>query len=507
VKPSRLADASATIGCSVRYTVTNRWTAGFSVNITITNLGSPVTDWQLRYAFPAGQRLTVGWGGRWKQRSTGRLTVKNASSDASLPTGGSASVGANFSYRNAIVAPSVFQLNETACTDAPTAGSAAAKSVSSNPSPTSMTSAGSTPSPSASPSAPTEPSASASPSAVGSAPQLQVSGNELVDASGHQVVLHGVDRSGTEYACVQGFGIFDGPSDQASVTAMKNVGVNAVRVPLNEACWNGESYVNPAYSGANYQSAIKAYVSLLNANGMVVILDLHWTDGQYTGNSAGCSSAQATCQKPMPDTAQAVPFWTSVAKTFKGDDAVIFDVFNEPYPERADGNNETEGWQCWLNGGSCAGISYQVAGMQTLVNTVRSARANNVIMLGGLGYANDLTQWLSHEPSDPDHDLAASLHSYNFNGCNAQSCWTSQFAPVAAKVPLIAGEIGENDCADSYIDPLMTWLDSRKASYLAWAWNADFSCSSGPGLISNYNGAPTAYGAGYESHLKALAGI
>jgi endoglucanase len=57
-------------------------------------------------------------------------------------------------------------------------------------------------------------------------PQLHVSGNELVDASGAQVVLHGVDRSGTEYSCVNGTGIFDGPSDQASITAMKNVGVN-----------------------------------------------------------------------------------------------------------------------------------------------------------------------------------------------------------------------------------------------------------------------------------------
>ena len=39
-----------------------------------------------------------------------------------------------------------------------------------------------------------------------------------------------------------------------------------------------------------------------------------------------------------------------------------------------------------------------------------------------------------------------------------------------------------------------------------WAWNADFNCSSGPGLITDYNGDPTGYGAGVESHLKALAG-
>jgi hypothetical protein len=144
--------------------------------------------------------------------------------------------------------------------------------------------------------------------------------------------------------------------------------------------------------------------------------------------------------------------------------------------------------------------------MQTLVNTVRAAGANNVIMLGGLAYSNDLTQWLANEPTDPDNNLVASWHSYNFNACSTQSCWTSQISPVIAKVPLVAGEIGENDCADTYINPLMTFLDSASASYLAWAWNADFNCSSGPGLITDYNGDPTGYGTGYESHLKSLAG-
>ncbi len=76
---------------------------------------------------------------------------------------------------------------------------------------------------------------------------------------------------------------------------------------------------------------------------------------------------------------------------------------------------------------------------------------------------------------------------------------------MIAQVPVIAGEIGENDCASGYIRPLMRWLDSESASYLAWAWNADFNCSSGPGLITGYSGHPTAYGFGYRSHLRSLA--
>jgi endoglucanase len=336
--------------------------------------------------------------------------------------------------------------------------------------------------------------------------QLRVSGNELVSASGQQVVLRGVGRSGTEYECVQGHGIFDGPSDQASVSAMRSRGINAVRVPLNEACWNGESYIKPAYAGARYRAAVAAYVRRLTASGMVAIVDLHWTDGAYTGNTSACSSAQATCQKPMPDAAQAVPFWRSAARTFNGNGAVIFDLFNEPYPERANGGNKAQGWRCWLHGGrDCVGIPYRVAGMQTLVDTVRSAGAGNVIMLGGLEWSNDLTGWLSHRPADPGHNLAASWHSYNFNACSKRSCWAGQIGPVTAKVPVIAGEIGENDCAHVYIDSLMNWLNSRSASYLAWAWNTDFNCATGPGLITSYTGTPTPYGAGYESMLRMLA--
>ena len=335
------------------------------------------------------------------------------------------------------------------------------------------------------------------------APRLHASGNRLADSRGRPVALHGVNRSGTEFLCVQGRGIFDGPSGRASVSAMRSWGINAVRIPLNEACWNGEPYVDPAYAGANYQSAIRTYVNLLNANGMVAILDLHWADGRYTGPSSACASPQARCLKPMPDAAQAIPFWTSVAQAFKGDDAVLFDLFNEPFPERSQ-HNEVGGWECWLHGGSCPGIGYPVAGMQDLVNAVRGTGARNVILLGGLAYANDMTGWLAHEPADPDHNLAASWHSYNFNACSNLTCWTSQIAPVTAQVPLVAGEIGESDCGPGYISALMSWLDSQQASYLAWAWNADFPCASGPSLITSDAGTPTPYGAGYQAHLRSL---
>ena len=286
---------------------------------------------------------------------------------------------------------------------------------------------------------------------------------------------------------------------------MLNWDVNAVRVPLNEACWNGESYVNPAYAGANYQSAIEAYVHQLNANGLVAILDLHWTDGAYTGPSAGCSSAQAVCQKPMPDAAQAIPFWTSVANAFKGNDAVILEMFNEPFP---DGNQDTvAGWTCWRDGGTCAGQSYQAAGMQTLVNAVRATGATNVIALGGLQYSNALSQWLTFKPTDPLSNLAAAWHVYNFNLCNNVTCYDSRVGVVAAQVPVLATEIGDSTCDAAFLNPLMNWLDARQTGYLAWTWDTwGAACGaiarlSGPPPDS---GTPTTFGQIYKTHLGLL---
>ncbi|MGE5287980.1 MAG: cellulase family glycosylhydrolase [Micromonosporaceae bacterium] len=557
--------ASAATSCSATYTTQSQWQGGFVANVTVTNNGtSALSGWTVTFTFGGDQKVTNAWNATVSQ-SGESVTAANLSYNGNVAAGSSTSFGFQGTWTNGDAAPASLTCTPAGSSGgggspsvvaSPTSlsvtqGSAGTFSVTLSAAPTSnvtvsvsrtagntglsvsaggtltfsssnwntpqnvTVSADSSSTGSATFTASssgytaatvtvTETASSGGGGGSGSAPQLHVSGNKLVDSNGNQVILRGVNRSGGEYACVQGNGLWDGPMDQTAVSAIKSWrGVNAVRVPLNEACWNGESYVNSAYSGTNYINSVKTYVNLLNAGGLVAILDLHWTDGTYTGPSSGCSSAQATCQKPMPDAAQAIPFWTSVANTFKGNDAVIFDLFNEPYASRATGNTTT-GWQCWENGGTCSGISYQVAGMQQMVDAVRSTGANNVLLLGGEEYSNDLTSWLQFEPADPDHNLVASWHSYNFNTCSNQSCWTGQIAPVIAQVPVVAGEIGENDCAGSYITPLMTWLDSQNTSYLAWAWNADFNCSSGPGLISDYSGTPTAYGAAYQAHLASL---
>ena len=84
--------------------------------------------------------------------------------------------------------------------------------------------------------------------ATASPPSLHVSAGTILDGTGTPVVLHGVNRSGSEFACVGGFGFFDGPTDAASIVAMKAWNINAVRVPLNEDCWLGISVCLPRKS-------------------------------------------------------------------------------------------------------------------------------------------------------------------------------------------------------------------------------------------------------------------
>jgi hypothetical protein len=331
-----------------------------------------------------------------------------------------------------------------------------------------------------------------------------VSANHLVTASGATYRLLGVNRASAEFACVQGKGMWDSATpDQASVDAMKTWNIHAVRIPLNEDCWLG-TFGTP--SGATYQQAVKDYVTLLVSNGINPIVEMHWNHGAYTGPASACSDVNATCQKPMPDAQFAPMFWTQVATAFKGNNAVVFDLFNEPYPDAANNfADATAAWTCLRDGGTCAGIGYQVAGMQSLLNAVRATGATNVVMSAGLTWTNDLTQWLTFKPTDATGNLMAAWHTYNFNACVTVSCWDSQIGAVAKQVPVVAGEIGQNTCAHDYIDQVMAWADTNGVGYLAWTWNPWGVCNSnGNVLITDYNGTPTStYGEGFKAHLLA----
>lgn len=338
-----------------------------------------------------------------------------------------------------------------------------------------------------------------SPAAGTRLPALRLSGNRLVqDVAGGGFSQHrGLNSIGALYACLGGWGIFDSPAaGPAYIATILNWSATIVRLPINQDCWLGASYLSNTTSGAPYQTAVVQYIHALVDSGLYVIVELHWTNG---------GSSQARQQWPMPDP-RTPDLWRSVAGALQNlSGHVVFDLFNEPFPN-FNAIDDAAAWACWKNGGSsCSGLNYTAVGFQLLVDTVRATGARNLLLLGGINYANDLSQWLAHMPDDPATALIAGWHSYSTNYCNNPLCWVFNVAPTMAVVPVIAGEIGENDCGGGYITPLMAWLDGQATSYLAWTF-ITFDCRTGPGLITDYSGTCTQmYGCTYYNHLHAAA--
>jgi endoglucanase len=359
---------------------------------------------------------------------------------------------------------------------------------------------------------------------------VHISNGQIVNSSGQSVRLLGVAASGTEDACIQDKGFSWGALNAAEAQAMASWHANVVRVPLNEDCWLGINGAPAAYSGTAYQTAIKNWVSTLNNAGMIVILDLHW---------AAPGTYPAAQQWPMADEDHAPTFWSQVATDFKSNPAVIFDPFNEPYMGTE--NPTSANWNCWLNGCSTtfsgtingvanSSVTYTTAGMQQLVTTIRDTGANQPIMVGGLNWAGDpcglrntggnggVCTEIANMPTDPDKQLAISFHTYSWTACTTTTCWnTVAQAAKTAGLPIITGEIGEDDCTDNYINSYMNWADQNDVSYLAWSWEINYYSSCTPGqatagpnlqLISNWNGTPSTISGeavDYRTHLLATA--
>ncbi|GAA4475005.1 cellulose binding domain-containing protein [Phytohabitans houttuyneae] len=110
-----LPAGAAAAGCSVNYTVASQWQGGFGANVTITNLGDPVTSWTLTWSYTAGQTVTQAWNTTLTQ-SGAAVTARNVSYNGTIATNGTASFGFNGSWTGSNPAPTSFALNGVTCT-------------------------------------------------------------------------------------------------------------------------------------------------------------------------------------------------------------------------------------------------------------------------------------------------------------------------------------------------------------------------------------------------------
>ena len=331
----------------------------------------------------------------------------------------------------------------------------------------------------------------------------KVQGNTILGADGKPYLFHGVGRDGFEFVCTGPTFIdpahlaFMGPSSSSPGTYWWS---NTVRLPLSESFWLKGS-ASQSCTANQYQGIIKQTVDAITALKLNVILDLQWTDagGQAAGAGAGFE---------LPDS-DSLTFWSQAAKIYAGYSNVLFELYNEPHPPT---------WSCWAAGCTIQNdntpgqpaYTYKGVGIQALVNTVRGAGANNLVLVAGLNWGFDLSQ-LSSFPITGSN-IVYDAHPYPYAG-KGPGNWDAAFGYLTAKAPVMSAENGEYDCQSTYMSQLLSYFDAHMMSWTAWAWynigssNPSAGCGY-PELILDFNGTPSPnMGTFIYQHLLSYAGI
>jgi endoglucanase len=296
-----------------------------------------------------------------------------------------------------------------------------------------------------------------------------VNGNTVCTADGRAHLFHGVARPTLEWSSVgQNLSLAD-------FELMASWNANVVRIGLNQDFWIAESPQFDPY----YSALVDDAVTWAEIAGMDVILDLHWSD---TGVLGSCVSPPTSgCQQQMPD-ANSLTFWSEVATRYRNDGRVLFELYNEPHDVS---------WTVWKSGGTTSS-GFQAVGMQQLYDTVRATGAQNLVLIGGLNWAYDL----SGVPSNriEGRNIVYVTHPYDSAG-RRPSNWDKSWGFLTQTDPVIVTEFGSlNDttCATDYSAQLIKYADSHATSWTAWAWYPG-GCTF-PAIINDWSGTPSASG-------------
>ncbi len=318
---------------------------------------------------------------------------------------------------------------------------------------------------------------------------LKVVGNQLLNSRNEPVVLRGVNIPDLEWS-----GSGQRRILQSVHTAIRDWRVNVIRLPVVEDFWFGKA-PEQGDGGASYRALVSQAVDACATRGCYVIVDLHWWDcGQWGTNIS---------EHYMPDLNSA-EFWRSCAAHFKNHPAVLFDLYNEPHGVS---------WSVWLHGGEVTEkanpqqltptTKYQAAGMQTLLDAVRSTGARNVVVAGGLDWAYDLSGVLAGmELRDPSgNGVVYANHTYIWKGDTPEQ-WCAKMEKAAARFPLIVSEFGGSGGPNRKLTQPISRVNLNNDDWLLhtlqilqdnnWSWVAwCFHPKAGPPLLSDWNYTPT----------------
>ena len=303
-------------------------------------------------------------------------------------------------------------------------------------------------------------------------PHLTTLDNRIVRAdTGATVLLRGLNRSGLEYSepDEQGFLSAAAITRSEIQTIVKEWGANIIRLPFNQD-WvlRGRG----SWSADAYRSALDQVISWASRFGAYTLLDLQWLDADrpYGGDRNFVA--------PLPNV-QSVELWNLLATRYRGEPAVLYDIFNEPHDRLPDDPyplNREDGtaypaalyrvtkaeWQPWA---------------RRLIATIRDGNPDSLVFVSGTNWGYDLRGMPMDIPR-----LVYSTHVYPARGGD----WPEAFGHLAAKVPVFAGEWGGADSDLKWGQKLVDYFDSLQIGWTAWSWH------NAPLIVQRYT--PTSFG-------------
>ena len=314
-------------------------------------------------------------------------------------------------------------------------------------------------------------------------PLLRTSGNRIVcSSSGKSVILRGVNRSGLEYAGPDEQGFLSGASlSRAEIEfIVRGWRSNIIRLPFNQDfVLRGRN----GRTGEEYQQAIDQVIYWASLFGAYTLLDLQWLDAEriYGGNRNFVA--------PLPNV-QSVELWSTLARRYKDEPAVLYDLFNEPHERLAD-----DPWPLNKPDGSTYPSSQMKVTMEEwqpwarkLTDTIRAENPDSLVFIGGTNWAYDLRGM----PIDDLDNVVYSSHIYPNKGTD----WDGAFGKLAESVPVFAGELGGADTASEldYVRRLLDYLQQREIGFAAWSWFNE------PFLVNRFS--PTRFGQLVQQNLS-----
>jgi len=293
--------------------------------------------------------------------------------------------------------------------------------------------------------------------------QLTTRGSALMWGNGQPYAPRGFNRAGYQDPSTKVGDLLRAPRGEAS--EIYAWGATMIRYGLNQEFWLANCPVRSGTVATTYRAAVRSEVEELTARGVLVMLTLTSSE---RGASTGCEVTAGTLREMADE--RSLQFWGSVATTFKNNNRIVFDLFNEPH-----GISES----VWRNGGTVSygsggKYSYQAVGMQRLYNTVRATGATQLVFVSGTRWASDPRVHLS-KPLD-GYGIVAASHVY------CTTCTAADPRPpdaleihnspeLRARMPLTITETGWYSPDDSRFNRAMIdWAEANHVGWLVYGW-------------------------------------